>query len=130
MSTTAKEVFYAAKKSKTNVTDFITAANEWHYFALSFVPNTNNNGARHYIDGALKAEQATTGINNQTGSIEMWLAHNQFGSGEGFTGLIDEYRISPSLRSADWIAANYAQVAVEGFVEFDAPGTASAIFFY
>ena len=121
--TTPKVLDYA------NVSDFITAANEWHYFALSFVPNTNNNGAKHYIDGAFKTAQTTTGINNQTGSIEMWLAHNQF-SGEGFTGLIDEYRISPSIRSADWIAANYAQVATDGFVVFDVPGTASAIFFY
>ena len=120
--TTPKVLDYA------NVSDFITAANEWHYFSLSFVPNTAN-GAKHYVDGTFKTAQTTTGINNQTGSIEMWLAHNQFGSGEGFTGLIDEYRISPSLRSADWIAANYAQVATDGFVEFGS-GAASAIFFY
>ena len=60
----------------------------------------------------------------------MWLAHNQFGSGEGFTGLIDEYRLSPSLRSADWIAANYAQVATDDFVVFDVPDTASMVFFF
>ena len=129
MEGTAVKITTPKVKDYDNVADFITAANEWHYFSLSFVPNTGN-GAKHYMDGALKAQQTTTGINNQTGSIEMWLAHNQFGSGESFTGLIDEYRISPSVRSADWIAANYAQVATEGFVEFEAPGAASTIFFY
>ena len=99
--TTPKVLDYA------NVSSFITAANEWHYFSLSFATNTVN-GAKHYMDGAFKTAQTTTGIDNQTGSNEMWLAHNQFGSEEGFTGLIDEYRLSASVRSADWIAADYA----------------------
>ena len=90
-----------------NVGNFITTANEWHYFALSFIPNTSL-GAKHYMDGVLKTEQNTGGINNKTGSIEMWLARNQWGNDQGFVGLIDEYRLSPTVRSADWIAADYA----------------------
>ena len=89
------------------VNNFITTANEWHHFALSFKPNTSL-GARHYVDGVLKTEQNTGGTKNGTGSIEMWIARNQWGSGQGFVGLVDEYRLYPGIRSADWIAATYA----------------------
>ena len=90
-----------------NVNNFITDANNWHHFALSFKPNTTS-GAKHYVDGVLKATQNTGAINNKTGSIEMWLARNQWGNDQGFVGLIDEYRLSPTIRSADWIYASRA----------------------
>ena len=115
MEGTAVKITTPKVKDYDNVNNFITTANEWHHFALSFVPNTTG-GAKHYVDGALKATQNTTGINNQTGSIEMWLARNQFGSGQGFTGLIDEYRLAPTLESADWIAATYATQSDPAFL--------------
>lgn len=98
-----------------NVGNFITTANEWHHFALSFIPNTTS-GAKHYIDGALKTSQNTGAINNKTGSIEMWLARNQWGNDQGFVGLIDEYRLSPTIRSADWIYASRASQLDPAFV--------------
>ena len=94
-------------KDYNNVSSFITTANEWHHFAMSFVTNTTN-GAKHYADGVHKASQNTTGINNVTGSIEMWLGRNQWEGAESFLGRLDEYRLSASIRSADWIAADYA----------------------
>ncbi len=94
-------------KDYNNVSSFITTANEWHHFAMSFVTNTTN-GAKHYADGVHKASQTTTGINNVTGSIEMWLGRNQWEGAESFLGRLDEYRLSASIRSADWIAADYA----------------------
>ena len=129
MEGTAVKITTPKVKDYGNVTGFITAANAWHHFSLSFVPNTSG-GAKHYLDGVLKATQDTTGINNQTGSIEMWLGRNQWGNEQNFLGLLDEYRLSTSLRSADWIAADYAQVARDDFVEFGAAGPASTVFFY
>ena len=130
MEGTAVKITTPKVKDYTNVEKFITAANEWHHFALSFVPNVKDGGAKHYRDGVLKASQETTGINNVTGSIEMWLGRNQWGNDQNFLGLLDEYRISDCIRSADWIAADYAQVAGDGFVEFDASGPASMVFFF
>ncbi len=107
MEGTAVKITTPAVADYSSVGNFITAANEWHYFALSFIPNTTG-GAKHYMDGVLKTEQNTGAINNKTGSIEMWLARNQWGNDQGLVGLIDEYRLSPTVRSADWIAASRA----------------------
>ena len=107
MEGTAVKITTPGVSDYNNVNNFITAANEWHHFALSFVPNTTS-GAKHYIDGTLKESQNTGKIQNKTDSIEMWLGYNQFGSGQGFTGLLDEYRLSPTIRSADWIYASRA----------------------
>ena len=107
MEGTSVKITTPAVADYGNVGTFITTANAWHYFALSFKPNTTG-GAKHYMDGVLKSEQNTGGINNKTGSIEMWLARNQWGNDQGFVGLIDEYRLSPTVRSADWIAASRA----------------------
>ena len=89
------------------VGNFITAAKEWHHFALSFKPNTTG-GAKHYLDGVLKSTQDTGVINNKTGSIEMWLGRNQWGDDQNFVGFLDEYRLAPTIESGDWIAATYA----------------------
>ncbi len=115
MEGTAVKITTPGVSDYNNVDNFITDANNWHHFALSFKPNTTG-GAKHYVDGVLKATQNTGGLNNKTGSIEMWLARNQFGSGQGFTGLIDEYRLAPTLESADWIAATYATQSDPAFL--------------
>ena len=107
-----------AVKDYDKVTNFITAANEWHYFTLTFALNTTG-GAKHYMDGVLKATQDTGGTKNVTGSTEMWIGDNQYrkeGSIQGFIGLLDEYRLSASVRSADWINAEYSTMANSGFL--------------
>ena len=101
----------------SNISGFINAANEWHQFTLSFIPNTTG-GAKHYLDGVLKAAQDTGAINNTTGSIEMWLGRNQWGGGQSFVGLLDEYRLSATIRSADWIAASYATASSPSFLDY------------
>ena len=119
MEGTAVKITTPAVADYVNVTSFITAANEWHYFALTFVPNTTG-GAKHYADGVLRTAQNTGAIRNTTGSIEMWLGHNQWGSDQSFVGLIDEYHLSASVRSADWIAASYATQANAAFLTYGA----------
>ena len=115
MEGTSVKITTPAVSDYNSVNNFITAPNEWHHFALSFKPNTTG-GAKHYVDGVLKSEQNTGAINNKTDSIEMWLGRNQWGNDQSFVGLLDEYRLSPSIRSADWIAATYATQSGSAFL--------------
>jgi len=98
-----------------NVNNFITAGGEWHHVALTFVPNTTS-GAKIYLDGVGKSVQNTGKIGNTTDSTELWLAHNQWGNGQGFTGILDEYRVYPGVRSAEWLAVSYAAQADAAFL--------------
>ncbi len=82
------------------------AADTWFHWAMSFVPG--NGGLNFYVNGANVRSAWASGFNNKTDATEMWLARNQWESGQGFKGLIDEYRLSAGARSADWIAATYA----------------------
>ena len=99
----------------SNVNNFITSGGEWHHVALTFVPNTTS-GAKIYLDGVGKPAQNTGKIGNTTDSSELWLARNQWGGGQGFTGIIDEYRVYPGVRSAEWLAVSYAAQAVDSFL--------------
>lgn len=98
-----------------NVNNFITAGGEWHHVALTFVPNTTG-GAKIYLDGVGKSDQNTGSVKDRTNATELWLARNQWGSGQGFTGLLDEYRIYPGVRSAEWLSVSYAAQADPAFL--------------
>lgn len=45
-------------------------------------------------------------------------------------GDLDEFRFRSAASSADWVAAEYASVATDGFLAFGAPGASSTILFY
>ena len=90
------------------------AANTWFHWAMSFVPG--NGGLNFYLNGANVRSAWASGFNNKTDATEMWLARNQWESGQGFKGLIDEYRLSAGARSADWIAATYATQSDPSFL--------------
>ena len=105
----------------------LPAVNTWWHIAITFQMNESE-GCKLYVNGASLKQQDASTIVNQTGSTEMWLGKNQWG--ENYTGLLDEMRLAAAIRSADWIAADYAQVARDDFVEFGAAGPASMVFFY
>ena len=77
----------------------------WFHWAMTFVPG--NGGMKFYVNGEIKNTQNASGFKDSTGSTEMWLGHNEWG-GQEFLGNLDEYRLSASIRSADWIYATYA----------------------
>ena len=79
------------------------------------------------MNGALAAQMNASDINDKTNATEMWFGRNQWS--ESFQGRLDEIRLAPVVRSADWIAAEFAQ-AGDGFVEFGASGPASTVFFF
>ena len=92
----------------------LPAAGTWYHWAMSFVPGTG--GLQFYVNGANVRSAWASSLGNQDKSGEMWIARNQWGSGQGFQGLVDEYRLSASIRSADWIAATYASQADPTFL--------------
>ncbi|MBQ3811066.1 MAG: DUF2341 domain-containing protein [Kiritimatiellae bacterium] len=98
----------------------------WRHVALTFQKGATN-GCKVYVNGSLIAQMNAGDITDTTTATEMWFGKNEWG--QNYTGLLDEIRLAPGIRSADWIAAEHAQ-AEDGFVEFGSSGTASTVFFY
>jgi hypothetical protein len=103
--------------------------NEWFHLGLTFMPNPATSGNKTvadqykvYRDGLQKASLGASRIPDLADSSEMWLGGNQW-SDQDFDGILDEFRLSYSIRSADWIKAAYdtavapASFAVPGAVE-------------
>lgn len=89
------------------------AANQWFHLGLTFRPNTATSGKttvadqyKVYRDGVQKASLGASRIPNLANSSEMWLGGNQW-SEQDFDGILDEFRLSYSIRSADWIKAAF-----------------------
>ena len=96
----------------------LPAAGSWFHYALTFVPAAE--GLKFYINGRLintQNPQTKDGkyFYDATSATEMRLGKAEFNSHPPLTGLIDEYRLSKTIRSKGWIAAEYATVADEGF---------------
>ena len=92
-------------------------ANEWFHLGLTFLPNTATSGKgtvanqyKVYRDGVQKASLGASRIPNLADSAEMWIGGNQW-SAQDFNGILDEFRLSYSIRSADWIKAAYDTAA-------------------
>ena len=92
-------------------------ANEWFHLGLTFKPNTSTSGKttvanqyKVYRDGVQKASLGASRIPNLADSAEMWIGGNQW-SKQDFDGILDEFRLSYSIRSADWIKAVYDTAA-------------------
>ena len=97
------------------------AANEWFHLGLTFLPNPAADGTdtvasqyKVYRDGVQKASLGASRIPNLSSGDEMWIGGNQWAdqsSDQRFNGIIDEFRLSYSIRSADWIKAAYDTAA-------------------
>ncbi|MGL1889202.1 MAG: DUF2341 domain-containing protein, partial [Reichenbachiella sp.] len=87
---------------------FTASNNTWYYVTL--VVDRNNQDRIIYLDGASNisdlSDIGTWGTNNNLTSI----GGEPRTSGEtlSFSGIIDEVRITQGIRSADWIATEYA----------------------
>ena len=84
----------------------LPANGTWYHWAMSFVPG--NGGLQFYVNGVNVRSAWASNLGNPDKSGEMWIARNQWNADQGFLGLVDEYRLSATIRSADWIAASYA----------------------
>ena len=104
-SGTVVQVTTPGIKDHTNISAGLSAGT-WFHWAMTFVPG--NNGLKFYVNGANVNTQTASNLGNQTQSGEMWLGRNQWGNDQNFQGLLDEMRLCAGIKSADWIAADYA----------------------
>jgi Concanavalin A-like lectin/glucanases superfamily/Domain of unknown function (DUF2341) len=84
-------------------TDYTSYLDGWTYVTLTF--NASDNSHRIYLNGTQSASSVNSNVpvNTQTGiSIGAWTAIPFYEKGS-----IDEFRVSNSARSADWIATDY-----------------------
>jgi hypothetical protein len=82
---------------------FPFSANTWHHYAYT----VTTTGFHTYADGTQIGAGAYSGTPLLLNSTHNLLIGKTGFSGEGFSGSIDEARVSTVVRSADWIATEY-----------------------
>lgn len=104
----------------TLVTVSLPSTGSWFHYALSFDTGVDD-GVRLYINGELVDSQTAVTKDGKyfadsTSAGTMLIGTSQSNQdGQNFWGLLDEYRLSKTIRSAEWLAAEYASVADDGF---------------
>ena len=84
-------------------TSVAVADNTWH--RIDATMDNNSKAIALYVDGALNVS-GTSGSSASTTNHNIYMGEYG-GGGYFYHGLIDEVRISNTLRSADWIATEY-----------------------
>src|SRR5262245_39566857 len=90
----------------------LSSTNNWYHFAITYDGSSGSNRPIFYLNGSLVpvAGQATDGnLSDPAGQvwrIGTWAGDTE-PNNQNFKGLLDEVRISDSIRSADWIATDY-----------------------
>ena len=102
------------KDHKMEPLDGIPDAGDWWHFAATFKVNTKTDGLNFYVNGQLANTQRAYDATNKTDATELFLGNNQWD--QAFKGDLDEMRLSASIRSADWIAADYATQSDPAFL--------------
>jgi hypothetical protein len=101
----SSQVFVRITQSNNTACDFTSGTlslNVWHHAVLTFTANNEI----LYIDGVQVGSNTTcTNIGDSTGTLNIGQEKN--GSSRWFNGLLDDVRVSNSVRSADWIATEY-----------------------
>ncbi len=100
---------------ETTNANFATAT--WYHFAVAYSDSANS--VDHYVDGTLKTDVTGFGNNGETSSMaanarKLFLGWDSGTAGEQFSGVLDELRVSNSVRSADWIKTEYDNGANQG----------------
>jgi hypothetical protein len=89
---------YSGGRVSVNCTNYLDA---WTYVTVTF--NASDNSHRIYLNGIQAAAtiNSNSPVNTQTGfTLGTWLPYYEKGN-------LDEFRISNSARSTDWIATDY-----------------------
>ena len=102
----------------------LPAAKTWWHFAATFKRKTDGNGLNFYVNGQLLKSLDSSNISNTTVATELLLGNNQWD--QAFKGDLDEMRLSASIRSADWIAADYATQSEPAFLTAGTAGLLDA----
>ena len=101
---------------------------QWHHVAISY----DGTRATVYVDGVAQSAFNAERKFSNPGSGNVIRFGNRADSAPDcvWTGDLDEFRFRSAASSADWVAAEYASVATDGFLAFGAPGASSTILFY
>ena len=97
-------------------------AGTWYHLALTYDSTTGLNG---YVNGVLDKNVAPNGnlsITSPGGSQDQYLGNDPINAGRFWNGLIDEFRASKVVRSADWW--------VKQFNNQNSPSTFYSVTFY
>ena len=83
----------------------------WHHVVVTYDDGNTANDPAIYIDGQPQALTENAGAPSGTATSDaagsLRLANRPFDTARTFDGLIDEVRLSNTIRSADWIEAGY-----------------------
>ena len=94
--------------------------NQFHHLCGTWDGTT----ARIYVDGILKNSVPFSGFLKTNQSNKAFIGRSENNSANYFTGSIDEVRLSPVARSADWIRATFDnQKPSAAFLTANAPTT-------
>lgn len=86
----------------------VYADGSWHHMAV-VLDGTKTSDLIGYFDGAVSTPDATNDETINTGAGDLFAGQDS-GSGNGFTGTLDELRISDTARSAAWIKFEHANI--------------------
>ena len=90
-------------------------ANAWIHLGITFLPSTNNDGLKVYVNGSLAGQTGSSKLGNASSSVAYRFGLTQW-SGQSFLGSLDEMRVAPGIRSADWMLAAYETANDAAFV--------------
>jgi biopolymer transport protein ExbB len=84
-----------------------TGTGGWHYFVVTI--DDNSNTGTLYYDGTVNAinPSMTLGPSNLYPDNANYFGRSQYNADHGLYGYFDEFRISSTARSADWVATSY-----------------------
>ena len=88
-----------------------TAVNDgnWHYLTVTF--DSSANSLNLYVDGITNAVPVTTSGNLMTSTYDVSLGSDRPSADDFFSGSLDEVRYQTAGRSANWIWAEYMNMA-------------------
>ncbi len=104
-------------------------AGTWHHVTGTVDYASDVNNIKIYVDGVLHGNFSHDFTNNaipNTDSSHATIGSDEDGVSSFFGGQLDEARIASTLRSADWIAAQYASMT-DNFVTLGAEQTAHGV---
>jgi hypothetical protein len=99
----AEFVVFNATTNATAASPDAILDNQFHHLCGTWDGNT----IRTYVDGALKGSTAFVGSLHSGQTNKAFIGRGENAAAAFFNGVIDEVRLSPVARSADWIRASW-----------------------
>ncbi len=98
-----------------NFTYTLPTRGTWYHYALTYVQESN--GLKFYLNGSrINMQTVSAAFKDASSMTEMWIGASQLNTAShNFLGVLDEYRLSKTIRSAEWLKAEYLSASDNGF---------------